>query len=157
MSERQTKNEGDHFIAEDLRPTLAIRLGDYPPFSPTAPPAEFAERVRAIAGSGAAADPLMVDACLSSAEWAAKPRHSLEVHASELGEDVVLVNLGTGKYYTLNRVGAVIWGLCAGDRSVEDILMEICRRFEVTAQVARGDLEALIFALTREGLIQSAS
>jgi hypothetical protein len=75
------------------------------------------------------------------------------VHWTVLEGEAVLLNLDNGIYYTLNRVGTVIWEFFTGHQSFESILASICERFEVTREQAREDLEALVTRLHQEGLI----
>ena len=75
------------------------------------------------------------------------------VHWTVLEGEAVLLNLDNGVYYTLNRVGTVIWELFTGHWSLATILARICERFEVTREQARADLETLVTRLHQEGLI----
>ncbi|MBX3237902.1 MAG: PqqD family protein [Nitrospiraceae bacterium] len=83
------------------------------------------------------------------------PKRNEDVHGTNMDGEAVLLNLSTGRYYTLNPVGALIWDHCAGDRSIQDLLSLVCARFEVTGEQATRDLIELISALTQEGLIQT--
>ena len=75
------------------------------------------------------------------------------VHWTVLEGEAVLLNLDNGLYYTLNRVGTVIWECFTGHQSFVGILADMCDRFEVTCEQAREDLEALVTRLHHEGLI----
>ena len=79
--------------------------------------------------------------------------HSPHVHWTVLEGEAVLLNLDNGVYYTLNRMGTVIWEFFIADQSFEDILTSVCERFAVTSEQAREDLEALVTRLHQEGLI----
>ena len=35
--------------------------------------------------------------------------------------ETVLLDLSTGRYYTLNRLGSVIWEHCTGDKTISEI------------------------------------
>lgn len=75
------------------------------------------------------------------------------MHWTVLEGEAVLLNLDNGVYYTLNRVGTVIWECFTGHQSFRHILASMCERFEVTQDQARDDLEALVTRLQQEGLI----
>ncbi len=77
-----------------------------------------------------------------------------DVHGTNMDGESVLLNLSTGRYYTLNSVGALIWDHCTGDRSIQDLLSLVCERFDVTWDQAKADLLELVTDLTQEGLIQ---
>jgi hypothetical protein len=79
---------------------------------------------------------------------------STDVDWTVLDGEAVLINLENGFYYTLNRVGTVIWELFTGDQTLEAICSALCERFDVTADVARKDLLALVTKLHHEGLIE---
>lgn len=76
-----------------------------------------------------------------------------DVHSTVLDGESVLLNLSTGRYYTLNIVGSIVWDLSTGDRSLAQVVSTICGRFDVTAQQVLDDLLDLVVELGQEGLI----
>jgi hypothetical protein len=78
-----------------------------------------------------------------------------DVQCSVLDGEAVLLNLETGSYFTLNRVGTVAWELFNGERSLTQVHEKLCERFEVSQEVARQDLLSLVKNLDQESLIQS--
>ncbi|MDH4209352.1 MAG: PqqD family protein, partial [Anaerolineae bacterium] len=68
--------------------------------------------------------------------------------------ETVLLDLSTGRYYTLNRLGSVIWEHCTDHSTTSDIHAVLCDRFEVTRGRALSDLLALVNQLVQEGLLQ---
>jgi len=81
-------------------------------------------------------------------------RPSVDVQGISMNDETVLLNLSTGRYYTLNRLGSVIWEHCTGRTTVKDIHAVLCDRFEVAPEQALDDLLALISQLVQEGLLQ---
>lgn len=81
-------------------------------------------------------------------------RPSADVQGASIGDETVLLNLSTGRYYTLNRLGSVIWEHCTGHNTISDIHANLCNRFEVASEQALHDLIALINQLVQEGLLQ---
>ncbi len=79
-----------------------------------------------------------------------------DVHCTVLDGEAVLLNLENGHYYSLNRVGSAIWEHCDGKRTLEEILHEICQRFDVGEDRARGDLLAITSQLLKEELLFSS-
>lgn len=77
-----------------------------------------------------------------------------DVQCSVLDGEAVLLNLESGSYFTLNRVGTVTWELLNGERTLAEVLSTLCECFEVSQEVARQDLFSLIQHLGQEGLIQ---
>ncbi|HWF61695.1 MAG TPA: PqqD family protein [Nitrospira sp.] len=81
-------------------------------------------------------------------------RPSANVQGASMEGETVLLDLNTGRYYTLNRLGSVIWEHCTGHNTISDIHANLCNRFEVAPERALDDLIALINQLIQEGLIQ---
>jgi hypothetical protein len=81
-------------------------------------------------------------------------RPSPEVQAASIEGETVLLDLSTGRYYTLNHLGSVIWEHCARQSTIRDIHADLCNRFEVAPEQALNDLVALIDQLIQEGLLQ---
>jgi hypothetical protein len=79
---------------------------------------------------------------------------SPDVQGTNMDGEIVLLDLSTGRYYTLNRLGSVIWDLCTGGHTISDIHAVLCDRFEVTPERALDDLVALVNELVQEGLLQ---
>jgi len=68
--------------------------------------------------------------------------------------ETVLLDLSTGRYYTLNRLGSVIWDHCNGHHTISDIHGVLCDRLDVAPERALDDLVSLVNQLTQEGLLQ---
>jgi hypothetical protein len=68
--------------------------------------------------------------------------------------ETVLLDLSNGRYYTLNRLGSVIWERCTGQSTMADIHRAICERFEVAPEQALDGLGALVNELMQEGLLE---
>ena len=81
-------------------------------------------------------------------------RRSPDVQASNMDGETVLLDLSTGRYYTLNRLGSLIWELCTGTQTISDIHTILCDRFDVAPERALDDLVTLVNKLTQEGLLQ---
>ena len=81
-------------------------------------------------------------------------RPSPNVQGTSMEGETVLLDLSTGRYYTLNRLGSVIWEHCTGHSTISDIHAVLCDRFEVASERALDDLVALVNQLIQEGLLQ---
>ena len=81
-------------------------------------------------------------------------RSSPYVQGTSMDGETVLLDLSSGRYYTLNRVGSVIWEQCTGDKTISDIHAVLCDRFDVAPERALDDLVTLVNELTQEGLLQ---
>jgi hypothetical protein len=81
-------------------------------------------------------------------------RPSPAVQGTTMEGETVLLDLSTGRYYTLNRLGSVIWEHCTGHSTISDIHAVLCDRFEVASERALDDLVTLVNQLIQEGLLQ---
>ena len=81
-------------------------------------------------------------------------RQSPDVQSSSMDGETVLLALSTGRYYTLNSVGSVIWEYCIGQNTLSDIQTAVCDRFHVDPNRAHDDLVTLLNQLIEEGLLQ---
>jgi hypothetical protein len=79
---------------------------------------------------------------------------SPDVQGTSIEGETVLLDLSTGRYYTLNQLGSVIWEHCTGHGTISDIHAVLCDRFDVAPERALDDLVALAHHLMQEGLLQ---
>ena len=77
-----------------------------------------------------------------------------DVQGTTMDGETVLLDLSTGRYYTLNRLGSVIWELCTGHHTISDIHAVLSDRFDVAPERALDDLVTLVNDLIQEGLLQ---
>jgi hypothetical protein len=59
------------------------------------------------------------------------------ISAAWCGDELVLLDATTGRYFTLNRVGGRMWELLATPRSAGDLV--VCLRMEYDVRPATGD------------------
>lgn len=83
------------------------------------------------------------------------PRQDEQVHSAVLDGESVLLNLSSGRYYTLNVVGSTICDLCKGEQSLRQIHSTICAMFDVSEQQAQDDMLELFVLLEQEGLLHT--
>lgn len=81
------------------------------------------------------------------------PQPNPNVQGTTLEGETVLLDLNSGRYYTLNRVGTAIWERCTGTDSLQDIHEALCKRFEASSERIADDLLALVTHLGHEGLL----
>jgi hypothetical protein len=81
-------------------------------------------------------------------------RPSPDVQGTTMDGETVLLDLSSGRYYTLNQLGSVIWEHCTGLTSLRDIHTVLCDRFDVAPERALDDLVNLVNELIQEGLLQ---
>jgi len=67
--------------------------------------------------------------------------------------EALVLEVKTGTLYPLNSVGARIWELCDGGRSVADIVAILVTEFDADPATIRQDADAFITALADAELV----
>jgi coenzyme PQQ synthesis protein D (PqqD) len=73
----------------------------------------------------------------------------------DLGEEVVMLNLATGIYFSLDGVGHRIWKLIAQQTAADEVVRSLVEEFDADAARIREDLDSLVYELEAEGLLAS--
>jgi hypothetical protein len=81
------------------------------------------------------------------------PAPAEHVRGRHLEHEAVVVLPDKGQVKVLNDVGAQIWSLADGSRSVREIIAAVCREYDVSAAVAEVDILAFLAELQQKGLI----
>ena len=83
----------------------------------------------------------------------AYPRPAPGAAWREADGEAVVVLPDKGQFKVLNEVGARVWALADGTRSVSQIAQAICAEYEVTPDIALRDVRAFIEALVNKGAL----
>ena len=78
------------------------------------------------------------------------------VLAREADGTLVLLDLDSGHYYSLDDVGARVWELCDGERSCGEILTTLGEEYEAPAETLEGDVLAFLQEMLDESLLVPA-
>jgi hypothetical protein len=81
------------------------------------------------------------------------PTPADHVRGRRLDHEAVVVLPDAGQVKVLNEVGAQIWMLADGSRSVREIVAAICREYDVASAVAEVDTLKFLAELQQKGLI----
>lgn len=73
----------------------------------------------------------------------------------ELGEESVLLELDSGRYYGLNQVGTRMWRLLADHGRLEPVCQILVQEYDVLPERAESDLVNLVQVLVSRGLLRS--
>jgi len=76
-----------------------------------------------------------------------------EVAAKVMDGEAILINLSNGMYYSMDRVGGLLWELVEKGYSLEEMAATISQRYEVSPDQARADVERLTAELQQENLV----
>lgn len=79
---------------------------------------------------------------------------SSDLLANRLDDELIMMSLGTGKYYGLDDIGTRIWELCAAPVSVRSLVDQLQKEFSVVRQTCEQDCLELLNQMVEEKLIQ---
>ena len=82
-----------------------------------------------------------------------RPQRRERVLAEQVDGETVLLDLDSGMYFGLNDVGARIWELCDGTRTVSEIVASISDEYDAPEEVIRSDVQELLGTLSAEQLL----
>jgi hypothetical protein len=71
----------------------------------------------------------------------------------DVNDEVVILNLKSGEYYTLNDVGQFIWKSAMEGKSIQAIQQAIIETFNVPAEQAIKDLHGFLAGMIKEGML----
>lgn len=80
-------------------------------------------------------------------------RISDKVVFREIDDRIVLINLESGFYYSLNESGCFIFNLLRKNKDLPEVLDELRGKYGVSVETADKDLGQFIEALEREKII----
>jgi coenzyme PQQ biosynthesis protein PqqD len=79
------------------------------------------------------------------------------VLVQEAQGQTVLLRLEDGGYYALDEVGALIWELCDGQRSLRDVVAALCTEFDAPEATVAADVLEFVGELRHERLLVDAA
>jgi hypothetical protein len=77
-----------------------------------------------------------------------------KVHARRFDDEIVLVHLGAGAYFSLDSVGATIWDQLAAGKTPDETVAMLLALYEVKEPAARADVQRLAEELLAAGLLE---
>jgi len=77
--------------------------------------------------------------------------------ARELDGDVVILDITSGRYFSINDVGALVWDRLEVDTDRDTLVSAVTTTFDVDSKIAEQDIDALLEQLTEAGLISEPS
>ena len=80
-------------------------------------------------------------------------RRSDHAMARAVDDELVILDVRSGRYFSLNDVGALVWDRLDGTATPADLVAAITAEFDVDEATAAADLEALLASLREAGLI----
>ena len=77
-----------------------------------------------------------------------------EVFASEIDNEVVMMNIDTGKYYGMDAIGSRIWELIADEILVTELIGKLMEEYDVEEEQCRKDVLEFLNQLNANKLLQ---
>jgi hypothetical protein len=74
--------------------------------------------------------------------------------STDLGGEVAILHIESGKYFALNGVGARVWELVANGSTIDDILATLLDEFDIDAERCERDLTQLLLELEERRLVE---
>lgn len=81
-------------------------------------------------------------------------RREFGILSRDDGEELVLLDLRSSRYLTLNRTGGVLWNAIERPRTVHDLIDLLVSAYAVTETAAEAAIEAFLDALAERGLLE---
>jgi hypothetical protein len=75
--------------------------------------------------------------------------------STRVGDELVILDLDSSRYYSLDPVGARIFELIQQPTPLDAVADAVVAEFEVDAQTARADLLALVDTLVAQNLVEA--
>jgi len=82
-----------------------------------------------------------------------RPKRGDQVIVQKAANDLVLLNIEDGNYYSLNEIGGRVWDLCDGNHSVSQVVAALAGEYDVPNQVLETDVLELLEEFHRGKLI----
>src|SRR5947207_1546005 len=76
-----------------------------------------------------------------------------EVAAKVIDGEAIIINLANGIYYSMDKVGALIWEMLAAGHSLAEVTTAVLARYDATREQAGTDAQKLAAELVREHLL----
>ena len=89
-------------------------------------------------------------------EVGASVRPKQDVIARTVGDETILLDLQSGTYFTLNRVGSVIWQALQDGPSIDELTADVVAGFEIDEATARADVAEFLDEMAAQGLLATA-
>jgi hypothetical protein len=84
-----------------------------------------------------------------------RPR-SEEIAAKVIDGEAIIINLANGIYYSMDKVGGLLWEMIEEGKTLEQMLGIIIARYDASQEQVRTDMEQLVNELLQENLVTAA-
>ena len=81
----------------------------------------------------------------------------VQVHARRFDDELVILHLGAGEYFSLDPVGSTIWDQLTAGKTPGEAVAVLIAQYDVDETTARTDVERLATELVAAGLLETSS
>lgn len=81
-------------------------------------------------------------------------RNDSETVSTDFEDAVVLLHINNGQYYSLDEISTYIWEKIASPITIEDLVIDICNRYDCTKEQCLADIIQFLEQLSERGLLQ---
>jgi Coenzyme PQQ synthesis protein D (PqqD) len=79
-----------------------------------------------------------------------------EIAYSDLGEEIVILDLRASTYFSVRRTGAHLVTALMDGASTDALVAGLCARYDVTEDMARTDVQSFLTVLEQRDLLETA-
>jgi hypothetical protein len=83
-----------------------------------------------------------------------RPREE-EIASKVIDGEAIIINLANGVYYSMEKVGALVWDLLQAGHSLEEVISAVTGRYDVAREQAEANVCDLVQELVQENLVVS--
>lgn len=80
-----------------------------------------------------------------------------EVAAKVMDGEAILIDLSSGKYYSMDLVGGFVWSLLSTQHNIDETIAAVVGQYEVSEEQAAADVKNLLDELQKEKLIVASN
>ena len=80
-----------------------------------------------------------------------------QVHARRFDDELVVLHLGVGAYFSLDPIGSTIWDQLTAGKTPEEAVAALLAEYDVDEPTARSDVKRLAEELVAEGLLEASA
>ena len=80
-------------------------------------------------------------------------KHSDAFVETKIGDELIVMHLESGEFFSLRGTAAEIWELADGGRSTDQIVEELAARHDAPADAVREDVQEFLDQLGQAGLV----
>jgi hypothetical protein len=77
-----------------------------------------------------------------------------EILAANMDSEIVMMRVETGKYYSLGKMGSVIWSMLESPVSVQSIIDTLLDKYQIERDQCEREVLEFLNQASREGLLK---